>query len=80
MEGFKKTEGKEEGICCKNCQENVNIHGCFLCGKRFYDMQEIYCKYNRSEDSNHLHKECLKQMEDGLPPTAKAMGIRPTIL
>ncbi len=49
---------EEQGICCNSCQENVNIHYCASCGKRFYDGDAIFCKQHSQTDCEHFHRNC----------------------
>ena len=53
-----KTECEDLGVCCKYCQENVNIYKCNKCGGRFEDGDEIYCQHNSQIDSKHYHVLC----------------------
>ena len=48
------------GLCCDSCQEEVNCHGCWGCGKSFVDGDEIFCKHHSQSDCEHYHKDCIK--------------------
>jgi len=47
-----KTICSEQGLCCENCEEDVNIHKCAKCGGRFQDGDEIYCDHHSHTDKD----------------------------
>ena len=60
---YLKTRAIHRGICCNNCQEDVNFHCCKVCNGLFMDNDIIYCEYHSQEDCNHLHKTCYEKIK-----------------
>jgi len=58
-----KSKAINQGICCDSCQEEVNVHGCWTCGKEFDNGEEIYCKHHSRSDCEHYHKHCKPKEE-----------------
>ena len=53
-----KTKAVNYGVCCDSCQENVNVHGCAVCGTFFNENEEIYCEHHSQSDCKHYHTYC----------------------
>jgi hypothetical protein len=58
-----RSEARERGICCDSCQEDVNVHACNFCGKRFNDRDIIFCEYHSQTDCMHYHEDCKPKEE-----------------
>lgn len=61
MKEYKEARAKTRGICCSNCQENVNVHGCEDCMGNFYDDDIIYCLEHSISDCEHLCNSCMEK-------------------
>lgn len=61
-----KTTCEERGVCCNTCQEDVNMHGCSICGNPFHDDEEIYCNHELRRgisDTEHCHIKCKDEFD-----------------
>ncbi len=67
MEEIYKAKAIEQGLCCDSCQEDVGVHSCAKCGKRFEDGDTIYCKPHSQTDSDHYHEDCKPKEKEVKP-------------